>query len=389
MMQNRNNQKTVQSTNFKNFDDMELQNELLRSIYSVGFDKPSSIQQQAIEPMAKGKSIIVQSPPGTGKTLIFIIGTLQQINSENNNCQVIILVPTPELVFQTQDIIVKFSQYLDIGCFASFCIPSMKNIKQAMKEGFHVIIGTPKSIGDMIDIDFINPETIQILVLDEADELLSNKFREQTLSIHSKLPKSVQIGIFTDIMTQEIYDFSNEFMNDAMKFIEQENDAVGCIKQFYIDCNYDEFKIDTLVDLYQVVSVNQSVVFCNSKNTAQEIESRLTSHNYRVDMIHEDMSIEERYNIIMKFRQGSLRILVATDIVDRGIQLNQVSLVVNYDLPFSDIDYFRRAGKAARFGRKGITLDMITTNEMKRIKQLEKMFNCKIEPLPKNFMNYL
>ena len=161
------------------------------------------------------------------------------------------------------------------------------------------------------------------------------------------------------------------------------------IRQFYIDVNKDEYKIDTLIDLYQVISVNQSVIFCNSKSRVEWIQRRLQAHNYPISIIHGDLTMEERNNVLNEFRQGKTRILITTDMLARGIDVQQVSLVINFDMPISDESYIHRIGRSARFGRKGVAIDFITTEEMETINRLQKTYETKIVPLPKKFMDYL
>ncbi|ELP83629.1 eukaryotic initiation factor 4A-10, putative [Entamoeba invadens IP1] len=372
------------------FDGMGIKDELLRSIYSFGFDKPSAIQQRAIVPMMKGRNLIAQAQSGTGKTAAFSIGVLQQIDISSNVCQAILLSPTRELALQTQSVVKSLSQYLDIKVFACIGGTSVRETIDSLKDGVQVIVGTPGRVLDMLDRGAINPNTVKILILDEADEMLSKGFKDQMYTILKTLPATVQVGMFSATMPLDALEISRKFMDNPVKIlVKKEELTLEGIKQFFIDVNKDEYKIDTLIDLYQVISVNQSVIFCNSKSRVEWIQRRLQAHNYPVSITHGDLTMEERNKVLTEFRQGTTRILITTDMLSRGIDVQQVSLVINFDMPVSDESYIHRIGRSARFGRKGVAIDFITTEEKETIERLQKTYETKIVPLPKTFMDYL
>jgi len=372
------------------FDKMGIKDELLRSIYSYGFEKPSAIQQRAIVPLMQGRNLIAQAQSGTGKTAAFSIGVLQQIKTEQKVCQAILLSPTRELALQTQKVVESLSQYLDISSYACIGGTLVKETIEKLKSGVQVVVGTPGRVLDMLEKGAIDPNTVKFLILDEADEMLSQGFKDQMYTILKSLPRQVQIGMFSATMPQDALDISKKFMENPIKIlVKKEELTLEGIKQFYVNVTKDEFKIDTLVDLYQVISVNQSVIFCNSKSRVEWIQRRLQAHNYPVSITHGDLSMEDRTNILNDFRLGKSRILITTDLLCRGIDVQQVGLVINFDMPQSDEAYIHRIGRSARFGRKGVAINFITTEDLERIKSLEKTYDTKIVPLPKTFMDYL
>ncbi|BFU18724.1 DEAD/DEAH box helicase, putative [Entamoeba histolytica HM-1:IMSS-B] len=374
----------------QSFDAMGIKDELLRSIYSYGFEKPSAIQQRAIVPLMQGRNLIAQAQSGTGKTAAFSIGVLQQIDTNSKVCQAILLSPTRELALQTQEVVKNLSQYLDIKTFACIGGTSVRETIEALRNGVQVVVGTPGRVLDMLDRQAIDPNTVKYLILDEADEMLSQGFKDQMYTILKSLPSTVQVGMFSATMPADALDISKKFMENPVKIlVKKEELTLEGIKQFYIDVVKDEYKIDTLIDLYQVISVNQSVIFCNSKNRVEWIQRRLQAHNYPVSITHGDLTMEERNNVLNEFRQGATRILITTDMLSRGIDVQQVSLVINFDMPVSDESYIHRIGRSARFGRKGVAIDFITTEEMDTINRLQKTYETKIVPLPKTFMDYL
>lgn len=374
----------------KTFDAMGIKDELLRSIYSFGFEKPSAIQQRAIVPLIQGRNLIAQAQSGTGKTAAFTIGILQQIDVNKKECQAILLSPTRELALQTQQVVKSLSQYMDISTFACIGGTSVRETVDALRSGVQVVVGTPGRVLDMLDRGAIDPNTVRFLILDEADEMLSKGFKDQMYTILKSLPSTVQVGMFSATMPADALDISKKFMDNPVKIlVKKEELTLEGIKQFYVDVTKDEYKIDTLIDLYQVISVNQSVIFCNSKSRVEWIQRRMQAHNYPVSITHGDLTMEERNNILNEFRKGSSRILITTDMLARGIDVQQVSLVINFDMPASDESYIHRIGRSARFGRKGVAINFITTEEKEIIDRLQKTYETKIVPLPKSFMDYL
>lgn len=374
----------------KSFDAMGLKDDLLRSIYSFGFEKPSAIQQRAIVPLMKGKNLIAQAQSGTGKTAAFTIGILHQIDESNPHTQALFVAPTRELAIQTCGVVSSLSQFLNITCYACIGGTSVRETISKLKEGVQIVVGTPGRIHDMYERGALDLGSVKHLILDEADEMLSRGFKDQIYLIIKGLPSEVQIGLFSATMPPEALEISNKFMEDPVRIlVKKEELTLEGIKQYYVELEKDEYKYSVLSDLFNVISVNQCVIFCNAKARAEWLEKKLTQDNFSCSLTHGDLSLEDRNRVLDEFRKGTTRVLITTDMLARGIDVQQVQLVMNYDLPLSDENYIHRIGRSARFGRKGVAINLITPNDRDMIDRLQKTYETKITPLPSTFMEYL
>jgi translation initiation factor 4A len=377
--------------NYNNFDEMELKENLLRGIYSYGFEKPSLIQQQAIVPIIKGDDIIAQAQSGTGKTGTFSISILEKIDNRLNYCQAIIISPIRELAVQTYNVIKNLGLYLNINI--NLCIGGtdlIKNFKE-FKDTVHIVVGTPGRIYDLINKRILKIDHLKILVIDEADEMLSYGFQEQIKEIINKIPISTQICLFSATISNDILDISKKFMKDT-KHILVKNDELTLegIKQFYIAVGEDKYKLMILKDLYKTLKLGQTIIYVNTIRRIEHLSQQLEEDNYPVVYIHGNMEQAER-NIIMKqFRMGSSRILITTDLLARGIDIQQISLVINYDMPSirKKENYIHRIGRSGRFGRKGIAINFVTNNDYRIKEELEKFYNTQIQEMPENIDQY-
>ncbi|KAH3764918.1 eukaryotic initiation factor 4A-3 [Pelomyxa schiedti] len=369
------------------FNDMNLNEELLRGIYNYGFEKPSMIQQKAIRPLCEGRDVIAQAQSGTGKTGAFTIGALQRVDPNAEGCQALFLSPTRELANQTYSVISDIGQRLPIS-FALFIGGIGINASDA--RNCKVAVGTPGRVFDMIYRGFLDPRTIKILILDEADQLLDRNFKEQLYDIFQALPRQVQVGLFSATMPPEAIEITHKFMNDPVEILvkAEELTLVG-MRQYYIDVEREDAKLDTLCDLYDTLSISQSVIFANSCRKVQFIADQLHQRHFTVSCTHSQLSPKERMSILKDFRSGHTRILISTDVLARGIDVQQVSLVINYDLPLDPETYIHRIGRSARFGRKGVAVNFATSRDETKLRQLEKMYDTSIVPMPTNIADFL
>ena len=376
---------------YDSFEDPELKinDETLKGIYSYGFEKPSQIQRVGIKPIIDGKDIVIQSHSGTGKTATFIIGLLQRINININETQCIIISNTRELADQTYKVFLQLSKYIEIK--ANLCIGgdmqykySSENIKE------HVIIGTPGRISDLINKDIINSNHIQLIIIDEADDVLSTSFRKQIKKIFSKIPKEAQVVLISATIPPEMSSlFDNILKPDFLSiFVKDDELTLDGIVQYYIYID-EMYKLDTLIDLYKYISIGQAIVYCNKKNKADELKFQLIDKNFAVSVLHGDMIQKEREDIMNEFRLGKTRILITTDILSRGIDIQQVSLVINYDMPRYPQTYIHRIGRSGRFGRKGSAINFVTKKEKNILTFIQKLYNTEINELPSNVSEIL
>jgi len=337
------------------FDDMNLKSELLRGVYAYGFERPSAIQQRAIMPVIKGHDVIAQAQSGTGKTATFSISVLQKIDPAVKQCQALILAPTRELAQQIQKVVVAIGDFMNVECHACIGGTSVRDDMKALQDGPQVVVGTPGRVHDMIQRRFLRTDAMKMFVLDEADEMLSRGFTEQIYDIFQLLPQSTQVVLLSATMPQDVLEVTTKFMRDPVRILVKKDElTLEGIKQFYIAVEKEEWKLDTLSDLYETVTITQAVIFCNTRKKVDWLTDRLTARDFTVSAMHGDMDQAQRDLIMKEFRSGSSRVLIATDLLARGIDVQQVSLVINYDLPANRENYIHRIGRGGRFGRKGV-----------------------------------
>ena len=319
---------------YSSFDEMGLKESVLRGIFSYGFERPSAIQQMAIVPMVSGRDIIAQAQSGTGKTGTFSISILQRINIDKTDCQALILSPTRELAQQIIKVITALSTFMKLKIHACVGGKKIRDDIEALKNGCHIVIGTPGRVQDMIHRTALNVRNLDMMVLDEADEMLSRGFKEQIHHIFCYLPSTIQTCLFSATMPLDILEITTRFMKSPTRILVKRDElTLEGIKQFYIAVDRDEWKLDTLCDLYETLSINQSIIYCNSRKRVDWLSDQMTHRDFSVSCIHSDLEQNERDKIMENFRSGSTRVLLSTDLLARGIDVQQVSLVINYDLP--------------------------------------------------------
>jgi len=372
------------------FDDMELQDSLLRGIFAYGFEKPSAIQQRAIMPAIKGYDVIAQAQSGTGKTATFSISVLQRINIDDKQVQALILAPTRELAQQIQKVICAIGDYLKVtvhGCIGGTNVSSDISVLQ---RGVQVVVGTPGRVFDLINRNALNCSQIKMFVLDEADEMLSRGFKDQIHDIFRMLPGSVQVVLLSATMPDDVLEVTNCFMRDPVNIlVKKEELTLEGIKQFYVMVEKEDWKLETLTDLYETLTIAQSVIFLNTRRKVSWLKDRLQEKNFTVSCVHGEMEQSERDIIMKEFRSGSSRVLITTDLLARGIDVQQVSLVINYDLPVNRENYIHRIGRGGRFGRKGVAINFLSAEDVRNMKDIEQFYNTKVEEMPMNVADLL
>jgi len=374
------------------FDDMPLHQNLLRGIYSHGFEKPSAIQQRAIVPMIRGGDIIAQAQSGTGKTGAFSIGLLQRCEFRHKNLQGLVLSPTRELAQQTHSVISSIGDFLSDG--NPFCATFVGGTRvhddlKKLQAGIIIAVGTPGRVADVIKRGALRTEMLKVLVLDEADEMLSQGFSEQIYDIFKYLPKDVQVALFSATMPDDVLELTKKFMRNPTRIlVKRESLTLEGIKQFYVAVEEDH-KLETLMDLYESVSIAQSVIFANTRRKVDYIKDQLNKHNHTVSYMHAEMQRGEREKVMNTFRSGSSRVLVTTDLVARGIDVHHVNIVINYDLPANKENYLHRIGRGGRYGRKGVAINFVSQRDVELLRELEKHYHTQIEELPMDFAAYL
>lgn len=370
------------------FDDMNLCSEVLRGVYAYGFEKPSVIQQRAILPLIKGRDLIAQSQSGTGKTGAFSIGVLQKLDPELSATQALVLAPTRELAAQIHNVFESIGSNLPLSLELSIGgVPSKhgKYNKWGEDNVSHIVIGTPGRVLDNLQRKRLNASKLKVLVLDEADEMLSRGFIDQVHNIFQYLPTDAQVVLFSATIPEEVLEIAKKFMRKPLRILVKNEDlTLEGIKQFYVYLEELDQKIECLLDLFSVISVTQSIIYANTKKMAETLHDILTREKFTVGLITGSLTQEDRNRIMGDFRSGSSRVLITTDMLARGIDVQQVSLVVNFDLPRDKETYIHRIGRSGRFGRKGVAINLLVKDDYTAMRELEAFYNTHIEELPNN-----
>ena len=376
---------------YETFESMNLREDLMKGIYAYGFDKPSPVQQRAIIPIINGKDVIVQSQAGTGKTCVFAVGALQRVESKLKETQILILSPTRELAEQSQKVILALGDYMKV---TSHCCVGGKSVDEdinKLNHGTQIISGTPGRVFDMIQRKNFKTKNIKMLIIDEADEMLSRGFKEQVYDIYKYLPVNTQNIVVSATLPEDVLQMTSQFMaEDTIKIlVKREELSIDGIKQFFIYVEKEINKFATLCDLYDSLTISQAVIFCNEKKTVEWLCNKMRENFFTVSMMHGDLPQKERDKIMQEFRAGETRVLIASDIWGRGLDVQQVSLVINYDLPINKEMYLHRIGRSGRFGRKGIAINLVKEEELRNLRDIEQYYAIQINPMPKNINDLL
>jgi ATP-dependent RNA helicase len=367
------------------FDAMELNEDLVRGIYAYGFEKPSAIQQRAIVQIIKGRDVIAQAQSGTGKTATFSIGVLQSLDIASRETQALILSPTRELAQQIQKVILALGDYQNVTCHS--CVGG-KDIGEDIRQldnGVHVISGTPGRVFDMINRRNLRTRNIKMLVIDEADEMLNLGFKEQIYDVYRHLPPATQVVLVSATLTPDVLAITKKFMNNPVRILVKRDEiTLEGIKQFFVAVEKEEWKFETLCDLYDTLTITQAVIFCNTRRKVDWLTDKMRKSNFTVASMHGDMTQPERDEIMKLFRSGESRVLITTDVLARGIDIQQVSLVINYDLPNNRENYIHRIGRSGRFGRKGVAINFVKSEDIRILRDIEQFYATQIDEMPMN-----
>jgi len=367
------------------FDALELREELLRGIYAYGFEKPSAIQQRAIKPVLLGHDVIAQAQSGTGKTATFSISILNRVDLGLRECQGLVLAPTRELAHQIAKCMIALSDFMNVKVHACVGGTAVRDDIRTFQDGVQVVVGTPGRVFDMINRRALRVDTCKMFMLDEADEMLSQGFKDQIYDIFKFMPESVQVALFSATMPLEVLEVTNRFMRDPVRILVKKDElTLEGIKQFYIAVEKEEWKLDTLCDLYETLTITQAIIYVNTRRKVDWLTEKMTERDFTVSAMHGDMDQKERDIIMREFRSGSSRVLITTDLLARGIDVQQVSLVINYDLPTNRENYIHRIGRSGRFGRKGVAINFLTGGDVRYLRDIEQFYNTQVEEMPMN-----
>ena len=380
---------TTQPREFEAWEDIpDLNPQLMRGIYGYGFEKPSPIQQKSILSIIDGRDVIAQAQSGSGKTGAFATGVLNRVRLDLKQPQALIIAPTRELAKQIHDVIKDLGsqmtglnvQLLIGGTSTEDDVADLKANKP------QVLIGCPGRVHDILRRQPAIGRGMQILVLDEADEMLSAGFNEQIYNIFQQLNTNVQVCLFSATMPPELHSLSDKFMRDPIRIlVKSEMLTLEGISQFHVALETDHDKYATLKDLFTRISVSQCIIYCNSIRRVSDLAEAMMNDGFPVCCIHSGMEKDVRDKAYQEFRSGAHRVLISSNVTARGIDIQQVSTVINFDMPRDVHTYLHRIGRSGRWGRKGSGVNFVTRRDFRKLKEIESYYGTAIPELPSNF----
>ena len=371
---------------YDSFDSMNLPEKLLRGIYAHGFERPSDIQTKGIIPIKEGRDILAQARSGTGKTATFCIGSMCKINPELKKPQVLVLVHVRELAMQIKNVATALSEYIGISCYCATGGTPIRDDLKALEKGAQFIVGTPGRVYDLMSRRALGREHIKVLIMDEADQMLEDRFKEQVMCIlEMGFQKDCQVALFSATMPEAVVDVAKTILQNPVRIlVPPEEVTLDGISQFFVSLEREDWKYDVLCDLYKQLTINQALIYVNKRQKAEWLAEKMVAEGFPLSYIHGEMDPEERARRMRDFRSGAVRIMISTDLLARGIDIQQISLVINYELPSQRENYIHRIGRSGRFGRKGFAINLVCKEEENALKEIETHYSTKIVTLPQD-----
>ncbi|CAD5219018.1 unnamed protein product [Bursaphelenchus okinawaensis] len=372
----------VTSTKGLEFEEFGLSRDLLRGIFEKGWDKPSPIQEGTVKAALAGQDILARAKNGTGKTGAYCIPVIQKIDLTLNAIQGLIVVPTRELALQTSQICVELSRHLNLKVMVTTGGTDLRDDLMRLNGVVHLIIATPGRILDLMDKGVAKMAKCKMLVLDEADKLLSQDFQSMLDRLVDHLPNDRQIMLYSATFPRSVATFMNKHMTNRYEVNLMEELTLLGVTQYYAFVQETQ-KVHCLNTLFRKLQINQSIIFCNSTQRVELLAKKITELGYSCFYIHSKMAQQHRNRVFHDFRQGHCRNLVCSDLLTRGIDIQAVNVVINFDFPRNAETYLHRIGRSGRFGHLGIAIDFVTYDDRHNLRKIEKELKTKIEPIPK------
>ena len=387
--ENKEREDTQEVPEIKKWDELDVSQDLLRGIYSYGFEHPSPIQAKAIRPIIEKHDVVAQAQSGTGKTAAFTIGLLSRIDLEMQQVQAIVLAPTRELATQITQVIQSISEMMT--GFSAYTLVGGKSVDidiiSLQSRPPHTIVSCPGRLYDILKRGVISTENVKIFVVDEADEMLSAGFIDQLQDILYALPQNMQMVFFSATYPRNVSYYMQKMLKDPVHIsVKTEALTLEGIGQYYVALENDEQKYETLKDLYSSFSMSQCIIYCNSIERVSMLSESMLADGFPVCCIHSNMPKMARERAIKQFREGKKRVLISSNVTARGIDIQQVGVVINFDVCKSVHTYLHRIGRSGRWGRKGIGINFVTFQDAAKLRMIEKHYATQIEELPVNFM---
>jgi len=371
----------VTATKGNDFEDYYLKRDLLMGIYEKGFEKPSPIQEEAIPIALAGRDILARAKNGTGKTASFLIPALEKTDTTKNYIQVLVLVPTRELALQTSQVCKELGKHMNIQVMVSTGGTSLKDDIMRLYSTVHIFVATPGRVLDLANKNVCDLTKCQTLILDEADKLLSPEFQPLVEQIITYLPKEKQILLFSATFPVTVKDFKDKFLKKPYEINLMDELTLKGVTQYYAFVE-ERQKVHCLNTLFSKLQINQSIIFCNSVNRVELLAKKITQLGYSCFYIHAKMQQAHRNRVFHDFRRGACRNLVCSDLFTRGIDIQAVNVVINFDFPKNSETYLHRIGRSGRFGHLGLAINLITYEDRFNLYKIEQELGTEIKPIP-------
>ncbi|KAK6456787.1 RNA helicase of DEAD box family [Scheffersomyces xylosifermentans] len=371
----------VLNTKGKSFEDFNLKRELLMGIFEAGFEKPSPIQEESIPMALAGRDVLARAKNGTGKTASFVIPSLQQIKPKVNKIQALILVPTRELALQTSQVVRTLGKHLGIQCMVTTGGTSLRDDILRLNDPVHVLVGTPGRVLDLASRKVADLSECPLFVMDEADKMLSREFKGIIEQILAFFPRSRQSLLFSATFPLAVKSFMDDHLNKPYEINLMDELTLRGISQFYAFVE-EKQKLHCLNTLFSKLQINQSIIFCNSTNRVELLAKKITELGYSCYYSHAKMPQQARNKVFHEFRQGKVRNLVCSDLLTRGIDIQAVNVVINFDFPKTAETYLHRIGRSGRFGHLGLAINLMSWNDRYSLYKIEQELGTEIKPIP-------
>ena len=368
----------------QSFKDLPLRGEVLRSVEELGFESLFPIQAQAIIPLLEGKDVIGQAQTGTGKTAAFGVPMVERLNPEIRHVQGLVLVPTRELAVQVAEHIRLLAKYAKLRVLPVYGGESINRQIHALAGGVHIVVGTPGRLIDLIERRVLNLSSVKIVVLDEADRMLDMGFIEDIQYILSKTPSDRQTSLFSATIDKTVMNVCNRYMKNPQKILVSKDEiALTQMKQYYMVVN-SYSKYETLCNILKENHVGRAIIFCRTRRGTSALSDKLRRRGCNVEALHAGFTQSQRDNVINSFREGRLKLLVATDVAARGLDIDGITHIINYDVPLEAPVYFHRIGRTARMGQEGTAITLVGYGELSYFNDIKALTKTTIEEMPFN-----
>ena len=368
----------------QSFKDLPLCGEVLRSVEELGFESLFPIQAQAIIPLLEGKDVIGQAQTGTGKTAAFGVPMVQRLNPEIRQVQGLVLVPTRELAVQVAEHLKLFAKYAKLKVLPVYGGESIQRQIHALAGGIHIVVGTPGRLIDLIERRILNLSSVKIVILDEADRMLDMGFIEDIGFILSKTPSDRQTSLFSATIDKTVMSVCNRYMKNPQKILVSKDEiALTQMKQYYVVVN-SYSKYETLCNILKENHVDRAIIFCKTRRGTSALSDKLRRKGCNVEALHAGFTQSQRDHVINSFREGRLKLLVATDVAARGLDIEGITHIINFDVPLDALVYFHRIGRTARMGLEGTAITLVGYGELSYFNDIKALTKTTIEEMPFN-----